>query len=276
MLVEALHKIIGGMSKAAIVTGSSRGIGRGIALCLAEEGFSIVINYVGNAAGAAQTAKLCEERAQSSGFDGVRVFPVQADVGDSMGRRHLVEQAQSRFECIDLLVNNAGITSIGRADILEATEEAFDRLTAVNLKGPYFLTQAVANWMIEERAKDANWRPKIINISSISGYAVSTNRGDYCLAKAALGMMTRLYAARLAEHGIGVFEVCPGIIASDMTAPVREKYDRRIAEGLTPIRRWGQPEDVGRTVAAIAREDAFEFSTGQVFHVDGGFHIRRL
>ena len=264
------------MSKAAIVTGSSRGIGRGIALCLAEEGFSVVVNYVGNAARAAETAKLCEERAQSNGFGDVRAFPAQADVGDSAGRRRLVEQTRSRFKRIDLLVNNAGITSIGRADILEATEEAFDRLLAVNLKGPYFLTQAVANWMIKERAKDASRRPKIINISSISGYAVSTNRGDYCLAKAALGMMTGLYAARLAEHGIGVFEVCPGINASDMTAPVREKYDRRIAEGLTPIQRWGRPEDVGRTVAAIAREDAFKFSTGQVFHVDGGFHIRRL
>lgn len=264
------------MSKAAIVTGSSRGIGRGIALCLAEEGFCIVVNYVGNEAEAAKTVKLCEERAQSSGFGGVRAFLVQADVGDSAGRRHLVEQTRGRFKRIDLLVNNAGITSIGRADILEATEGAFDRLLAVNLKGPYFLTQAVANWMIEERAKDVNWRPKIINISSISGYAVSTNRGDYCLAKAALGMMTRLYAARLAEYGIGVFEVCPGVIDSDMTAPVREKYDRRIAEGLTPIQRWGQPKDVGRTVAAIAREDAFGFGTGQVFHVDGGFHIRRL
>lgn len=264
------------MSKAAIVTGSSRGIGRGIALCLAGEGFSVVVNYVGNEAGAAETVKLCGERAESNGFGGVRAFSVQADVGDSAGRRRLIEQTRNRFERIDLLVNNAGITSIGRSDILEATEEAFERLMAVNLKGPYFLTQAVANWMIEERAKNADWRPKIINISSISGYAVSTNRGDYCLAKAALGMMIKLYAVRLAEHGIGVFEVCPGIIDSDMTAPVREKYDRRIAEGLTPIRRWGQPEDVGRTVAAIAREDAFGFGTGQVFHVDGGFHIRRL
>ena len=258
------------------MTGASRGIGRGIALCLAAEGFSVAVNYVGNAAAAAKTAKLCEERSQSNGFDGVQAFPARADVGDPAGRRHLVEQARSRFERVDLLVNNAGIPSIGRMDVLEATEESFDRLLAVNLKGPYFLTQAIANWMIEKRAKDADWRPKIINISSISGYAVSTNRGDYCLAKAALGMMTKLYAARLAEHGVGVFEVCPGIIASDMTAPVREDYDRRIAEGLTPIRRWGQPEDVGRTVAAVAREDAFGFGPGQVFHVDGGFHIRRL
>ncbi len=258
-----------------MVTGSSRGIGRGIALSLAEAGFSVMVNYVGNAAGAAETARLCEARAQANGFGDVRAIPVQADIGETAGRKHLVEQTRSCFGRIDLLVNNAGISSIGRADILEATEAAFDRLMAVNLKGPYFLTQAVANWMIAERERDSSRRPKIITISSVSRYAASVNRGDYCLAKAALGMMTKLYAVRLADYGIGVYEICPGIITSDMTAPVREQYDRRIAEGLTPIRRWGQPSDIGRAAAAIAN-DQFSFSTGEVFNVDGGFHLRQL
>ncbi len=173
-------------------------------------------------------------------------------------------------------MNNAGITSIGRADILEANEENFDRLMATNLKGPFFLSQLAANWMIEQvEADEGNRRPKIVTISSISAYAVSTNRADYCMGKAALGMMTKLYATRLADHGINVFEVCPGVIASDMTAPVQEKYEKLIAEGLSPIRRWGTPEDVGKAVAAIAL-DHFPFSTGEVINVDGGFHFRRL
>ncbi|MCS1411704.1 MAG: 3-oxoacyl-[acyl-carrier-protein] reductase FabG [Verrucomicrobia subdivision 3 bacterium] len=262
------------MSKVAIVTGSSRGIGRGVALSLAEEGFHLVVNYAGNVVAARETARLCEERGREKGH-AIRAIEVKADVGDARDRRHLVDETRNEFGGLGLLVNNAGITSIGRADILDATEEAFDRLMAVNLKGPYFLTQAVAAWMIEERERTPELRPKIITISSISGYAVSVDRGDYCMAKAALGMMTKLYAVRLAALGINVYEICPGIIASDMTAPVQDKYDQLIAEGLTPIRRWGAPSDVGRAVVAIA-SDQFEFSTGEVFNVDGGFHIRQL
>jgi 3-oxoacyl-[acyl-carrier protein] reductase len=146
---------------------------------------------------------------------------------------------------------------------------------AVNLKGPFFLSQLAARWMVEQTEADTERRPKIINISSVSAHAVSTNRGDYCVAKAGLGMVTKLFAARLADQGINVYEVCPGVIASDMTAPVREKYDKLIADGLAPIRRWGEPSDVGKAVVALAR-DYFPFTTGEVFNVDGGFNVRKL
>jgi 3-oxoacyl-[acyl-carrier protein] reductase len=262
------------VSKVAVVTGSSRGIGRGIALTLAADGYHVVVNYAGNEAAAADTAAACLQQGAEKGHSIESIF-VRADIGEEIGRRHLLEETRHKFGRIDLLVNNAGITSIGRADLLDATEESYDRLMAVNLKGPFFLSQVAAKWMIEETKLDANYRPKIVTISSISGYAVSVNRGDYCMAKAALGMMTKLFAVRLAEHGINVYEICPGIIASDMTAPVKEKYDRLIGDGLTPIRRWGMPEDVGKAVAAIA-DDRFSFSTGEVFNVDGGFHIRQL
>jgi 3-oxoacyl-[acyl-carrier protein] reductase len=164
-----------------------------------------------------------------------------------------------------------------RADILEAGEESFDRLMSINARGPFFLTQLAAQWMIELGRGTAleNFRPKIVTISSISAYAASVNRADYCMAKAALSMLTPLFAARLAVHGIGVYEIRPGVIATDMTEAVKEKYDRWIAEGGTPISRWGTPEDVGRAVAAVAL-DYFPFSTGEVFNVDGGFHLRRL
>ena len=262
------------MSKVALVTGSSRGIGRGIALSLAEVGFSLVINYAGNASAAAATVEECLSAAKEKGYS-IDAIAVKADIGNAEARASLLQETRRHFGRLDLLVNNAGITSIGRADLLDATEEAFDRLMGVNLKGPFFLSQAAASWMIEETNQNPELRPKIVTISSISGYTVSVNRGDYCMAKAALGMMTKLFAVRLAEHGINVYEICPGIIASDMTAPVKEKYDRLIGDGLTPIRRWGLPEDVGQAVIAIA-SDQFRFSTGEVFNVDGGFHIRQL
>ena len=275
----------------ALITGGSRGIGRGIALELARLGYDLVINYAGNADAARTTAADCVAAAKAAAKT-IRAEPEKADVGAAADRRRLIDFTRDTFDGLDLLVNNAGITSIGRADILDATEENFDKLMAVNLKGPYFLTQLAARWMIElsgRRRSDAadssssasaaspagGYRPKIVTISSISSYTVSTNRGDYCLAKAALSMMTKLYAARLAQHGIQVYEVCPGIIASDMTAPVKEKYDKLIAEGLTPIQRWGTPEDIGKAVAAIA-QDLLPFSTGEVINVDGGFHLRRL
>ena len=173
-------------------------------------------------------------------------------------------------------MNNAGAAPLERKDLLEATEESFDRLISINLRGPFFLTQAVANFWLEGLAeKAARPRPKIITISSISAYTASINRGDYCISKAGLAMMTQLFAVRLAAEGIGVYEIRPGVVATDMTRPVKESYDRQIAKGLTPIARWGTPEDVGRAVVAIA-QDQFPFSTGEVFNVDGGFHIRRL
>ena len=274
------------MNRTTIITGASRGIGRGIAIELAKIGYDIVANYNGSQAGAEETAALCVEAAKAAGH-GVRAEICQADVGVDADRHKLIDFTRETFGRLDLMVNNAGITSIGRDDILEAREDNFDRLMATNLKGPFFLSQLAANWMIEqitaryesnendEEEVGSNDRPKIVTISSISAYAVSTNRADYCIGKAALGMMTKLYATRLADHGINVYEVCPGVIASDMTAPVKDKYEKLIAEGLSPIRRWGTPEDVGKAVAAIA-QDYFPFSTGETINVDGGFHFRRL
>jgi NAD(P)-dependent dehydrogenase (short-subunit alcohol dehydrogenase family) len=266
------------MNSVALITGASRGIGRGIALALAETGFDLVLNYARNEAAARQTAQDCQAAAQAAGRS-VRFELCRADVGAAADRLRLIEAAQSAFGRLDVLVNNAGITSIGRADVLEATEENFDRLMAVNMKGPFFLTQLAARWMIEQSraAADATsgYRPRIVTISSVSADTVSTNRADYCMAKASLGMMTRIYAARLAAFGILVYEVRPGIIASDMTAGVKDKYDRLIAEGLMPIPRWGTPEDVGRAIAALV-SDSFQYSTGETINVDGGFHIRRL
>ena len=262
------------MNRVALITGASRGIGSGIALELAAEGFDLVVNYAGNEAAVAETAKRCTRRADAAGHT-IRVQVCQADVGQAVDRDRLIRFTRESLGRLDLLVNNAGITSIGRADLLDATEENWDALMAINLKGPFFLSQLAARWMVEQAKADQECRPKIINISSVSAHAVSTNRGDYCVAKAGLGMVTRLFAARLAEHGINVYEVCPGVITSDMTAPVKEKYDQLIADGLTLIRRWGEPADVGRAVAALAR-DSFPFTTGEVFNVDGGFHVRTL
>ena len=265
------------MNAVALITGGSRGIGRGVALELAKTGCDLVINYVRNSSAAEQTVAECVLLGQKSGRS-IRAENCQADIGTSGGRQQLIEFTKTRFGRLDLLVNNAGVAPEARVDILEATEESFDRLMSINLKGPYFLTQLAARWMIkqaESGARTGAVTPKIITISSISAFAASINRGDYCLAKAALSMLTPLYAARLAEWGINVYEIRPGIIKTDMTRPVQDKYDQLIKEGLTPIQRWGTPEDVGKAVVAIA-QDLLPFSTGEVINVDGGFHIRRL
>jgi 3-oxoacyl-[acyl-carrier protein] reductase len=249
---------------AALVTGASRGLGRGIALALARAGWDVVVNYASNAAAAEEVAAEVERA-------GAKAAVVRADLGRSADRTRLVEEAYAAFGDIELLVNNAGVAPAVRADILEAGEESFDRLVAINLKGPYFLTQQVANRMIA-----AGTQGRIVTISSMSAYTASVNRGDYCITKAGLSMLTKLFAARLAEHGITVYEVRPGIIATDMTGAVTEKYDKLIFdEGVTPIRRWGTPDDVGKAVLAIAT-GLLPFSTGQVIDVDGGFHLKVL
>lgn len=248
----------------ALVTGGSRGIGRGICQSLAANGYAVAINYAGNETAAKETQE---------SLTGTDTLLCRADVGNSADRDRMVDAVLARWDRLDVLVNNAGITSVGRKDILEATEESWDQVMAVNLKGPYFLSQRVANEML---ARVANLlRPTIINISSLSAYSLSLNRGDYCLSKAAMGMMTQLFAARLADHGIRVFEVRPGIIETDMTAGGRDKYTPLIADGLTPIRRWGSPEDIGNAVALLVGEQ-LAFSTGDVLNVDGGFHLRRF
>jgi 3-oxoacyl-[acyl-carrier protein] reductase len=255
------------VTPAAIVTGASRGIGRATAIALGHAGFAVVVNYARNAAAADAVVEQIR-------CGGGAAIAVGASVADLEQHRTLLDRTLEEFDNVQLLVNNAGITSQGRKDILEATEQSWDVVFATNLKGPFFLAQRVANHMLATRSAQ-NPRGTIVNISSISAFAVSTNRADYCLTKAALQMMTRLFAARLANDHIYVYEVCPGIVATDMTAAVQEKYDRLIAEGLTPIRRWGTPEDVAQTVVALARGD-FPFSTGDCIHVDGGFHIRQL
>ena len=252
----------------AVITGSSRGIGRAIAVHLASEGYAVVINYVSRPEAAESVVEEIERA-------GGAALTIKASVADADDRQRLITSVMEKWGRLDLLVNNAGITSPGRRDLLEATPEGWDQVFDTNLKGPFFLSQLAANEMIGLLQANTIQQANIINVSSVSAYAVSANRADYCIAKAGMQMMTWLFASRLAEHGIGVFEVCPGVIESDMTAPVKEKYDRLIEDGLTPIRRWGKPKDVALAVAAIAN-GSFPFSTGERFNVDGGFHIRRL
>ena len=253
-------------AKSALVTGGSRGIGLGITRRLLGDGYRVVINGV-------RPAAEIEGTLDELGSLG-EVHYVAANVGDPAERAALVE-ATLEMGRLDVLVNNAGITSPGRSDMLDATEEDFDTVIAINLKGPFFLSQAVANHMLGEHDADPGFRGCIVNVTSISAVLASTNRADYCISKAGLAMATVLWATRLAEHGIDVYEVRPGVIATDMTAPVEEKYDRLIADGLTLERRWGTPEDVAAAVAALA-SGTIPYATGQVLTIDGGLTIGRL
>ncbi|MBI3830837.1 MAG: 3-ketoacyl-ACP reductase [Planctomycetes bacterium] len=255
----------------ALVTGASRGIGRGIAMELARSGWNVGINYSSNTSAAHETV----EAVRAAGGPGTEAHAVQANVATAANRKYLVDFMLTQFGRIDALINNAGVAPEKRVDLLETGEPSYERVMDINLKGPFFLTQLAARTMLELRKSGKIQRGYIVNISSVSAYAASINRGEYCLSKAGMSMLTALFAARLAQDEIGVYEVRPGVIATDMTVPAKEKYDKLIAEGLTPIRRWGTPEDIGRCVAAILRGD-FPFSTGQVFDVDGGFHLRTL
>lgn len=252
------------MNRVALVTGGSRGIGRGICLELAASGWSIVINYCSNHAAAEETAAECAKAGNG------KFLSCRGDIASAADRTQVIEFTRQEFGRLDLLVNNAGVAPSARADLLDTSEESFDRLISINAKGPFFLSQAVARWMIADGI-----RGKIVTISSISAYTASINRGEYCVSKAALSMLTPLFATRLAEHGINVYEIRPGIIATDMTGPVKAKYDALIDNGLTPIKRWGTPADIGKAVRAIA-DDLLPFSTGEVINVDGGFHMRWL
>jgi NAD(P)-dependent dehydrogenase (short-subunit alcohol dehydrogenase family) len=254
--------------RVALVTGGARGIGRGIAEVLAAAGFNLAINGVREVEKAADAVKALEDR-------GAEVLYCRGDVSSADDRKAVVEAVRERFDRLDVLVNNAGVAPYSRTDLLEATEESFVRLMRINLKAPYFLTQLVARWMIEQRQKDANFSGVVVNVSSVSATEASVNRGDYCVSKAGLAMATQLWAARLAEFGIGVYEVRPGVVRTDMTEGVAEKYDRLIAGGLTVERRWGTPEDVGRAVAVLARGE-LTYATGNILRVDGGLTLRRL
>ncbi len=259
--------------RVAVVTGASRGIGRAIAIELGRTGFDVLINFRANETEAKKARRLVQEVAGEQ----ARVEIFSADVASETDRQRLVDHTREIFGRLDLLANNAGIAPEKRVDILDTRAESFDHLIDVNLKGPFFLSQLVARWMIEQKNSGAftDYTPAIINIGSISSYAASPERAEYCISKAGMSMMTSLFATRLAAEGINVYEIRPGVIATDMTAKVTEKYDKLIADGLTPIKRWGKPEDVGRAVAAVAA-GSFPFSTGEVINVDGGFHLRRL
>ena len=255
--------------RVAVVTGGGRGIGRGIVAEVAGLGFSVVVNYRSDEDAAKAT---CDEAlARGAG----RAFAIKADVSDLDQGRDLLEAVLSRFDGLDLWVNNAGVAPAVRLDLLETTPESWDRVLGINLRGPFFLSQAVGKAMAQGLAKGLVVDPQIVFITSLSSTFASVNRGEYCVSKAGLSMVAKLFAIRLAEIGVKVFEIRPGIIATDMTGPIKATYDARIAEGLSPIRRWGTPQDVGKAVAAIA-SGAFPFSTGEVFHVDGGLNIDRL
>ncbi|MDR0568353.1 MAG: 3-ketoacyl-ACP reductase [Spirochaetaceae bacterium] len=250
------------MKKTAIVTGGRRGIGRAAAIRLGAEGFNVVVNGASDADG--------------GGFADApgTYFYVQADVGTSAGRERLVRETLNRFGAVHLLVNNAGVAPKTRTDLLDMTEESFDYVMNVNAKATMFLTQLVARQMLQQEPAGKK-RGTVINISSCSAAVSSVNRGEYCVSKAGISMLTLLYADRLAREGIFVHEIRPGVIATDMTCAVREKYDALIEAGMFPIPRWGAPEDVASAVALLAG-DALLYTTGNYIDVDGGFHIRRL
>lgn len=256
-----------------LVTGASRGLGRGIALELAQSGFSVAVHFNGNADAARETVALCQDVRKEPGQ---QFRPFQANLADKEQRSTLTDRVLEVFGRIDGLVNNAGMAPRVRADITEATEESFEEVIRTNLQGPYFLTQRVVRYWLSGSCEPVLAGGfKIVFVTSISSHTASTNRGEYCLSKAGLSTAAQLWAVRLAGEGIQVFEVRPGIMKTDMTEAVRERYDLLIAEGLVPQKRWGTPEDVGRAVRAIF-EGNFDYSTGTVIDVDGGFHLRSL
>lgn len=255
--------------RVAVVTGGSRGIGRGIVSELAALGLYVIVNYRSDAVAAEAACREAEQRGAP------KALAVQADLADLDQGKRLIQETLNQFGRFDVWVNNVGIAPENRRDLLEATPESWDKVVGVNLRAPFFLTQAVAKSMIEQVAAGTLSDPRIVFITSVSSVFASINRGEYCVSKAGLSMVAQLFATRLAEYGILVYEVRPGLIATDMTAAVRESYDVRIKDGLYPIRRWGVPEDVGRAVAALS-EGAFRFSTGEIVYVDGGLHLRRL
>ncbi|HEY3138485.1 MAG TPA: 3-ketoacyl-ACP reductase [Blastocatellia bacterium] len=249
----------------AFITGASRGIGRGIAIELAKAGYDIAGSSRGlSKVGIFEVKQRVEEC-------GVAFLPVQGDVSILEDHEKMVKTVVDQFGRIDVLVNNAGVAPERRLDVLETTPASFDRVMSTNLKGAFFLTQRVARQMIEQ----SEAKPKIVFITSVSAYMSSPSRAEYCISKSGLSMAAAIFADRLAEYGINVYEVRPGIVKTDMTAPVQDKYDRLIEEGLIPQRRWGLPEDVGKAVAALV-SGGFEYSTGTVIEVSGGMNIRRL
>ena len=256
------------MKRVALVTGGTRGIGFGIAQALAREGFNLALCGLRDESAVTDPLKMLRSMSAEALY-------CKCDVAQADARDEMLAAVRQRFGRLDVLVNNAGIAPKERRDILEATEESFEHVLRTNLQGPYFLTQSVARWMVEQKKGDTTFTGCIVNVSSISASVASVNRGEYCISKAGVAMATQLWAARLGEFNIPVYEVRPGIIKTDMTTGVQEKYDKLLGEGLTIQRRWGTPEDVGKAVASLARGD-LPYSTGQIIMVDGGLTVQRL
>jgi 3-oxoacyl-[acyl-carrier protein] reductase len=256
------------MKRVALITGGSRGIGFGIAAQLAANGIDLAVNGT-------RLAGDVEESIRKLKDFGNDVIYCRGNISLSTDRENIIHQVKEHYGKLDILVNNAGVAPSERRDILDATEKSFDDVISTNLKGTYFLTQKVANWMIEQVKNDQLFNGCIINISSISATVASVNRGEYCISKAGISMITKLFAVRLGEFNIPVFEVRPGVIRTDMTAGAKEKYDKLIDEGLCVQQRWGEPDDVGKVVASLVKGN-FIYSTGQVIMVDGGLTIPRL
>ncbi|WP_269523334.1 3-ketoacyl-ACP reductase [Coraliomargarita parva] len=252
----------------ALVTGGSRGIGFGCASELAKLGFDIAINGMRDESAVSEAI----EALKALGAD---VLYCQGDIGSADARAAMLDKIKGHYGKLNVLVNNAGVAPKERKDILEATEESFDYVVGTNVKGPYFLSQAAANWMIEQKASAPDDFFAIINVGSISATVVSVNRGEYCISKAGIAMMSQLFAARLGEFGIPVYEIRPGVIKTDMTSGVTAKYDALIEDGLCVTKRWGFPEDIGKAVGSLATAK-FAYSTGQVIMVDGGLTMTRL
>ena len=255
-----------GERAAALVTGGARGIGRGVAFALAEAGFDLIVNDLARTEDAKTTVAGVEERGGRAAF-------IAADIADLAGHEALADAAWDAFGRLDCLVNNAGVGVLARDDLLKVSLESYERCLSVNLRGPFFLTQRIARRMLEEQRTEAAPARSIVTVTSVNAGAPSIDRGEYCISKAGASMMTQLFAQRLAPHGIAVFEVRPGIIRTTMTAPATERYDRAIAEGITPIARWGEPADIGRAVATAAT-GGLPFTVGQVLYVDGGLNQR--
>ncbi|HIS68444.1 MAG TPA: 3-ketoacyl-ACP reductase [Candidatus Gallacutalibacter stercoravium] len=257
------------MNKVAAVTGSRRGIGLGILQALARQGYQTVMS---GTASLADTLPILEPLRRQ----GLAVDYVPCDISKQEDRSRFFSWIDRRYGRLDVHVNNAGVAPLQRNDVLEMTQESFERVVGTNLRGTFFMCQLAANLMLDMKQRGLeDYTPRLINISSISSYTSSVNRGEYCISKAGVSMVTRLFADRLAQEEIPVFEVSPGIILTDMTAGVKEKYEQMIAQGVTPIRRFGQPKDVADCVLA-ACSGLLDFATGQVIHADGGFHLRRL
>ena len=252
----------------ALITGGSRGIGLGIAKALANERWNLIIT-------GRSEESLVEQTIDSLKSCGASVLYLQSDISHLAGHANILKIAKEKFGNVNLLVNNAGIAPKNRADLLDLNPDSYDEVMDTNLKGPLFFTQSIAKEMVQNKLKDNQFYATIINIGSVSANMASVNRGEYCISKSGIAMLTKLFASRLGDYGISVFEVRPGIIATDMTANVKAKYDKLIEEGLMIQKRWGTPEDIGSVVAALARGD-FPYSTGQVIMVDGGMNLSRL